>query len=163
MPTWTTDIGAFATDDVLEAADMTLIRENFQVDGSAWTSYTPTWTTTGTAPAIGNGTLAGAYVQTGKTVRFRAKLTAGSTTTFGTGTWSLSLPVTAKAADTMVVSGWIFDSGTRHYVAVGKLTSTTTLSIIHTESGNSGQVDATSPQTWANGDFLVVTGVYEAA
>jgi hypothetical protein len=48
---------------------------------TAWTAYTPTWTSDSGSPSIGNGTLVGRYKQLGKTVFFNLKLTYGSTTT----------------------------------------------------------------------------------
>src|SRR5882672_3849200 len=36
--------------------------------GAAWTAYTPVWGSSGTAPAIGNGSLTGFFIQVGKTV-----------------------------------------------------------------------------------------------
>jgi hypothetical protein len=61
-------------------------------------SFTTTWSSTsGTAPAIGNGTLTADYEVRGKVAHINIKLTAGSTTTFGNaGTWRFSLPVTAS-------------------------------------------------------------------
>lgn len=50
----------------------------------AWSDYTPPWTGT-TNPAIGNGTIVGRYIQSGKIVRGWFKITMGSTTTYGTG------------------------------------------------------------------------------
>ena len=57
---------------------------------SVWTAYTPTWTAATTNPSIGNGTLAGRYTQIGKTCVLVIGLTAGSTTTYGSGNWSFS-------------------------------------------------------------------------
>ena len=70
--------------------------------GGAWASYTPTWSATGgTAPSLGNGTIGGVYAQIGNITYFNIILTMGSTTTFGTGDWTLSLPVTAGASSTI--------------------------------------------------------------
>src|SRR5688500_12750202 len=62
-----------------------------------WATYTPTWASSGTQPAIGNGTLAGRYASVGKIVYVKLRLVAGSTTTFGTGDWTFSLPVAPSA------------------------------------------------------------------
>jgi len=64
------------------------------VGGGASTSYTPVWTSSGTAPSLGNGTLTGKYSRVGDLVYFSMKLTFGSTTTAGTGDYSFSLPFT---------------------------------------------------------------------
>lgn len=59
---------------------------------AAWATYTPTWTSSGVAPAIGNGSIVGRYRRIGTTGFLNGVLTAGTTTTFGTGEWRLSLP-----------------------------------------------------------------------
>ena len=80
------------------------------VDGSAVTSsldyqlanigtratFTPTWTSTGTQPALGNGTLVGEWVRVQNLVMVTYNLTMGSTTTFGTGNYLFSLPTAAS-------------------------------------------------------------------
>jgi hypothetical protein len=62
---------------------------------AVWQTYTPVWSTSGTAPAIGNGTITGRYAILGKVIVCHINLIAGSTTTFGTGTQSFTLPFTA--------------------------------------------------------------------
>lgn len=59
---------------------------------SAWTTYTPTWTSNGTAPAIGNGTLSGRYVRLGKVGFAVIQMIIGSTTTVGTLFYAWGLP-----------------------------------------------------------------------
>ena len=63
----------------------------------AWTDYTPTWTSSGVAPVLNNGTLAGRYVKVGRKATAQIGLTIGSTTTVGTGNWTFSLPVAQVA------------------------------------------------------------------
>jgi hypothetical protein len=59
---------------------------------AGWTTYTPSWSTGGTQPVIGNGTLTGRYRLTGKTLDLVIWMIAGSTTTFGTAQWVFSIP-----------------------------------------------------------------------
>lgn len=129
----------------------------------AWTAYTPAWTSTGTAPALGNATVDAAYQQFGKTVRFRIFITLGSTSTVGTGSYRFSLPVTAKmGARHPLGPVVIYDSSTTteddDYRAV--LNSTTTLKMV---KGNSTAVSQTNPWTWATSDEFHIQGEYEAA
>jgi len=63
-----------------------------------WVAYTPTWIASTTNPAIGNGTITGAYRRIGKTIDARVKILAGSTTTWGSGHYKISLPVAQHAA-----------------------------------------------------------------
>lgn len=82
---------------------------NFATQQAAWTSYTPTWTSSGTAPALGNGTLVGYYGKVGRLVTAKIALTTGSTTTYGTGNYIFSLPL--AAAVTGVGTGGFAHSG----------------------------------------------------
>src|SRR5688572_29230550 len=61
-----------------------------------WSTYAAAWSASGTQPALGNGTLTGRYRRpTGSDLNIvEASLTMGSTTTFGTGAWFISTPVT---------------------------------------------------------------------
>src|SRR5262245_308636 len=65
---------------------------------SQGTDYTPTWSATGTAPSLGNGSIQGKYWRLGRLVLYRLVFTAGSTTTFGSGAWLFTLPFTAADA-----------------------------------------------------------------
>lgn len=58
-----------------------------------WTSYTPVWSSTGTAVSLGNGSIWGRYVQFGSTCIALIEMVCGSTTTFGSGTYSWTLPL----------------------------------------------------------------------
>jgi len=136
----------------------------------AWTSYTPVWTTDGvTQPVIGNGSLTGAYKQIGKTVFVRVKLNCGSSTTFGTGAFLFSLPVTASNADGIQFPCSMLDNGVAWYQGTvnGTYSGFTNRSAIIAQSAggvNSSQgVFATFPFTWGSTDSLQFNGSYEAA
>lgn len=127
---------------------------------SAWTAYTPVWTASSTAPNIGNGTVTGAYKKIGKTVFFRIKVAPGSTTTFGNGNYSLTLPTGLAVADEQVASAIFRDNDVAtEYPCVAWLQSGT--SVLHIVYGAGVKVGNATPVTWANGDRLEITGVYE--
>jgi hypothetical protein len=128
-----------------------------------WTDYTPTWTTSGTSPSIGNGTLAGRYrLIAPKTYLYRLQFTAGSTTTFGTGAWSFSLPWTASSSNSQELVGRILDTGTDNKLAAGDISpSGSTIAQITAEGSNT--ITNTAPMTWANGDMLILQGWIEIA
>ncbi len=147
---------------------------------SVSTSYTPTWTSSGTAPSLGNGTLTGAYTQIGKLVEARIAITFGSTTTYGTGNFYFSLPVTAKAissANAMHVAmqlgtGTIADTGVNYYPAaprfvdvnkieVGVFTTLSGANPVYAHTGSA--MSATVPFTMGNTDGVYLTIRYEAA
>jgi hypothetical protein len=149
---------------VLLRYDTTTARWRVMVhEQGAWSSYTPTWTGTGSNPAIGNGTLAGLFRLSGRTVHFTVYVLMGSTTTFGTGNWSWALPVTSTASN----EGFTFavfynDTGTGEAAAIARLASTTTVRAFGLADGGGG-FTSTSPITWANGDSIRISGAYEAA
>ncbi|MFI6247014.1 hypothetical protein [Streptomyces sp. NPDC051016] len=145
----------------------------------SWTDYTPVWgTESGTAPVIGNGTLAGSYVKTGTVVHVRIYLKMGSTTNLsalssGTsgGNWYFSLPVppttTAWKLDGRVLNVLGFDSsGSLFYQGSGLLATTGTgvVRSLRDSSPNAADIwDSAYPITWASGDVLSLYGTYESA
>jgi hypothetical protein len=80
------------TDGQLLSADSTAATGLAWSYGGKSTAYTPIWTSSGTQPTLGNGTLVGKYSRIGDLVYFSIKLTFGSTTSAGTGDYSFSLP-----------------------------------------------------------------------
>lgn len=90
--------------EVVSAAIMNQeIRDQFNSMFAVWTSYTPTWTSSGTAPVLNNGTITGRYMKFGRTVVCHINLTSGSTSTYGSGNYNWSLPFTAANAGASLV------------------------------------------------------------
>lgn len=146
----------------------------------AYTAYTPVWSSSGTAPAIGNGTITGAYTQIGKRVEVRIYVTFGSTTTFGSGNFYFSLPVTARAINStnaehvsmQVGTGTIVDAGNNYYPASPRLVDTSKIEVgITTTLGGTNPVyvqtsnamTASAPFTMGSTDGVYLTLSYEAA
>ena len=164
-----TELTAAATDDYLEIVDTSAntskkISYGNLIDANAgtWQSYTPTWTASTTNPSIGNGTLSGRYFQIGKLVYCQFTMRAGSTTTFGSGLWRFSYPVAPVGTSAnlyQVGSVHAADSGTANYNGITQYAGATYMSLII----NNNWVSATAPFTWANGDYLEVNTIYEAA
>jgi hypothetical protein len=153
---------------VLTAAQLNETRDSLKAIGDAWTAYTPTWTSTGTAPAIGNGTLSGTYVLAGKLCIFRATVAFGTTTTFGTGSYSLGLP-TAAVSSTVVSTPAGHILQTNGYLIHGRiLTGSSSAILYYVSVGTTGQLTNVSPTAPATltataGNYIHLTGVYEAA
>lgn len=75
------------------------IKAQFDSMFDTWTAYTPAWTAATTNPVLGNGSLAGQYIKWGRTCTVTVYLTTGSTTTYGSGAYQISLPFQAAAAN----------------------------------------------------------------
>ena len=126
-----------------------------------WSSYVPTWT--GGSPVIGNGTLAGAYVQVGKFIVFRINMVAGSTTTFGSGAWTLGLPVASNVATGQAIGKASLNDSSVTTNRSGRTAWTNGVSSIALADESTTRVGSATPFTWANGDQFTVTGIYEAS
>jgi hypothetical protein len=120
-----------------------------------WTSYTPSWIASGTAPSLGNGTLQGTYLQVGKIVYVIISFKAGSTTTFGTGVWSFSLPFFMKTlgagAMGFPAGGYAEDFAVAGYSLQSGVTGGNT---IFTQTTAGADISPTVPFTWATNDFF---------
>ena len=143
----------------ITATDVDTLRDAIGGVVDTWTSYTPTWSSSGTQPVLNNGTITGKYIRSGKFVTANVNLTMGGTTTFGTGTYFLSLPITA-ASTADVGAALIYDSSVDTNRRAGAaVLSTTSLVAFYAD----GTVAATVPFTWASSDVLRFTITYEAA
>ncbi|HEY0889380.1 MAG TPA: hypothetical protein VGE38_07205 [Nocardioides sp.] len=136
-----------------------------------WGAYTPAWTSTGTAPSLGNGTLTGRYIDDNKKITAYVDFRGGSTSTFGTGSYRWSLPVPAAASYTApaALGGWFYveDVGGIGYMAFPRLVTSTTFELVFhsvtTVGALSTIVGATAPFTFAVNDFTRGHVEYEAA
>ena len=131
----------------------------------AWRSYTPSWTAASVNPSIGNGSLEGWYKVVGKTCFVRGNIVIGSTTTFGSGEWYVSMPFTASHADAILMTANLLDNGTAWYNAVlnGARAGFNYKAPIQYQggAGTALDVNATQPYTWANSDRFLWNGSYE--
>lgn len=142
-------LGSFGTPVASNAA-------SFIAGLGAWTAYTPTWAATGTAVALGNGTISGRYAQLSKWLRATGLLTTGGTTTYGTGTYTFTLPAgftAAAAVGTPVGIARLVDtSATTRYVGVAVLASSTTIAI--STHAAAADIGPTVPFTFATTDII---------
>lgn len=136
--------GEVVTEEQLDALAQAL-------DGiqAVWDPFTPTisgWT-------LGNGVLACAAMRIGKTIHFRVKITAGTTTTTA-GTLTIAgLPVTPHA-DCFQSLRWVArdaSAGANYYGDAAL--------------GPAGALNLylTAPFTWAANDYIGLAGTYEGA
>jgi hypothetical protein len=126
-----------------------------------WQTYVPSWTTSGTAPVLNNGTLQGWYKQLGKLVVFRIRFVPGTTTTYGTGEWRWGYPTFAANSPVGGVSGYVFRSGPTYFGLIGVGFGTNNFRMIVTS--NNVFVTGTAPVAWATTDEVNIGGIYEAA
>ena len=124
-------------------------------------AYTPTWTGSTTNPDIGNGTITGRYMRHGKMVTATINIAAGSTTTYGSGFWSFTLPFTADTTVGPIGTAQILDASTGTVYTGNVLHVTSTTMVVYSHS-TTAPVGAAVPMTWATSDTLRLTLTYEA-
>lgn len=136
----------------------------FLTSAAAVQSYTPTWTNSGTANSLGNGTIAGTYIQIGKFVSFRIIFTYGSTTTSGNGVWVFSVPVTAVGSGPAAGGiGLVATDVSASAIYAGAAINSTLSSFVPvTLASPVAAFTATAPVTWATGDQVYMSGYYFA-
>lgn len=133
---------------------------------AASSTYTPSWTASSTNPSLGNGALTGRYKRlgsSGKQIHGSMRLTIGSTTTAGVGTYAFALPVTphAEQGDIGTVVGAI--SGQWH---TGRLLPAAggAVNVIWNNGAAAAPAwEATAPFSTASGDAYYFRFSYEAA
>ncbi len=149
--------------DILTASDLNAaIASSVMTTGlGAWTAYTPVWTGTSTNPVIGNGTITGKYCKTGRLVVGSFTITVGSTTTFGSGGYVVSLPFSSATGGLDALgTATCYDSSAatrfmRHLNAFAANSA-----ILVSEAG--ALTTSAVPMTWATGDIIAGKFVFES-
>lgn len=138
----------------------TEIRDAITTMEAAWSSWTPAWTAATTNPAIGNGTIVGRWNRVGKTVDYTVVVTAGSTTTFGTGSMQFSLPTAAVGGvNTPFMATMVIGGPGGRLLRIGYLSSST-LTIF---ADLAGVNVANTTAAFGSGTVFAIQGRYEAA
>ena len=146
---------SWTTGDVPTAAD-------FNTLSGAWDSYTPT--IGGTGWALGNGTITGLWKKVGRVNFVRFGVTWGTTSTFGAGQLTISLPNTVNASTHCIVEA-VDAGGPSFFPLVAFCSGTTAAMFAMLASGtyvSQSSVTSTIPFTWVNTDVIRGLVIYES-
>lgn len=161
---WTTPGSTAISGGLSISGSLTLNNSNIS---TAWTPYTPIWTAASVNPVINNGTIEGWYKLVGKTCFVRGNIVIGTTTTFGSGEWYVSMPFTASHADAILMTANLLDNTTAWYNAVvnGARAGFNYKAPLQYQAvgGTANDVNATQPFTWTNSDRFLWNGSFEIA
>lgn len=132
--------------------------------GTDWKAWTPTWTNL----TVGSGTVVARYVQVGKTVHYYLQFTFGAGSSVGDTIFSLPVTAASTVATTSIIGmAHISDTGTINLRGFAWLNSSTTGRLFAELASGTyvglAVLSSTVPMTWANTDFFIITGSYEAA
>jgi hypothetical protein len=141
-----------------------------------WQNWSPVFSAGVGTLTLGNAVATGRYVLIGKTCTFWARIFFGSTTSFSTSTqYRVTLPFQANATvdqdlfarvgdvstgDTRLGVAAIFPGTTVVYLSIPLPGSTYASSLLNV---GGKFVSYNTPFTFANGDYLLVSGTYEIA
>jgi hypothetical protein len=114
--------------------------------------YTPTLTSGGTAPSLGDGTIVGGVCTSGATTTITGILTIGSTTSLGTGGLKISLPQQRQSGD-VVVGGTVY-ANIGGVVYQGFMQIAGAVSVADMLRDVTGSITFNSPAVFAAGDFI---------
>jgi hypothetical protein len=129
-----------------------------------WQNYTPAWSGSVTNPVINNGSILGRYNVTNGVCTFNIDISMGSTTTFGSGAYAFTLPVTP--ANQTSCSAFCQDSsaglraGGAGLLTAGSGVFRVVVRGNAVDSAAAG-ISSASPWAWANGDSITISGSYE--
>jgi len=149
--------GASAMRDLGDAIDASL----FAV--GSWQNWTPSWTSTGTAPSVGSGFIGGRFTQIGNLVIANGYIILGAGFAVGSGNYRVSFPVNAASTNGSIGSASIFDASASYvqYPGIAIYVSATTFEM---RLGNAlGLWSPTSPIPLTQSDQLRFFLMYEAA
>jgi hypothetical protein len=117
--------------------------------------YTPVWASFGVQPVIGNGTMSGSFWINGNAIHQFAQISMGSTTTYGTGGYTIAQIITGATVRYTGIAT-MFD-------ATAGITYTGSASVsgnIFQLSYNTGTVSGSIPFTFAVNDRIILQIVY---
>jgi len=150
---WTADVSA---GQVLTAAKL-------QEIGAVWENYTPTWTGSITNPSVGAGFIDGRYCRIQTLIIATGYIILGAGWTAGSGTYRVSLPVTAKSSNSTIGYAALLDASASYagYFGSAIQQSTTTAEF---RIGNGASAWSSSvPIPLTQSDQMRFTLIYEAA
>lgn len=150
MASWTNP-RTWVSGELVTAVLMNIhLRDNLQYlyDRGGKVDYTPTWTSNGTQPLIGNGTLRGRYAQIGKMVTAEMIFVVGSTSSLGSGIWFFGMPVPPDSAYEGFGGAMMFNAGFAN-VAMGFWRTEGSVMNL-----GSGFVNPTDGRSWAAGSEI---------
>ncbi len=161
MGVWDDTLPAAFVPGKVRASDLEKMRAALDALTSAWASYTPTWSSSGTQPVVNNGTIESRYTRVGDFWVWTGRLAIGGTTSIGTGVYSISSPIALESGNRYFGVGLLLDSSTG--------TNNQPLGIRPDGGsairayGTGGQWSATVPVTPASGDTIGWTVIGAAA
>jgi hypothetical protein len=158
MGSWNSTIPGFVVGK-LRAAKLQTLADALTAITGAWTTYAPAWGAT-SAPSIGSGSVDGLYQRVGTGGKVQIRIIGAADTSWGTGSYSFSLPATWTLAVGAHVNLYghavVFDASAGVYYAATVGVVAGDLTKIRVRPHSQGNLSATSLVTLATSDEIVI-------
>lgn len=116
------------------------------------TTYSPTLTQSAVNPTIGNATLTGVYTREGGRITASVNFVVGNSTSFGTGNFQFSLPVTRTSSDDVKCGVCLANDSGTPYTGVVEIPGAQAWCRIQRDG--TALFTQSSPATWGTGDTI---------
>ena len=125
------------------------------------TSYTPVFVGSGFS---GTTTRTGSYTQSGKVIFFSIKVEFTNVSSHGTGPYTLTLPFTPNTNYIFREGGYHSGASSHYQVMLDADSSSATATLYYpANNGQDAVVDGTRPKSFATGDFIYISGIYQTS
>nr|WP_278520666.1 hypothetical protein [Brucella anthropi] len=136
--------------------------QNMEYEAFApWVSFASTWISSGTQPALGNGTLVFKYKRRGNTVQCVVTLTMGSTTTYGAIGYGFRLPFNVAAGALHLGKAGYYDASADAVIPTLTSVCEPGNNYVALRNDAGGVVGPAAPITFAAGDKIFASFTYE--
>lgn len=132
-------------------------------------NYTLAWTSDGSAPSLGNAVVVSRFRISGKHVDVKIQITFGNTSSFGSGNYSFSLPLTSandganNMGFTYVSDASVSGTSYPYFAAVLSNSAVITYFVDSAASGTARRITPTSPITLTTSDAIIINVRYPFA
>jgi len=115
-------------------------------------AYTPTWSAASTAVSLGNGTIVGYYERNGSLITGFVNLTFGTTTTYGTGNWRVTLPRVDDSSFVQPCGSGFTQGPTTNFMLVPRVSPGNGYVELYTTNGSDTlSVVSNATESWGDG------------
>jgi len=131
--------------------------------GAAWESYTPTWTGSISNPSVGAGFIEGRYCRLQTLIIASGYIILGAGWLAGSGTYRVSLPVTARGSNSTIGYAALLDASASYAGYFGSAIQQSTTAAEFRIGNGAGIWSSSVPIPLTQSDQMRFTLIYEAA
>lgn len=143
---------------------MTALVRTLSMNNPGWENYTPVFSAAGGGGAIGNGTIEGQWRRVGDSVNVYVRVTFGGTSTFGAGSFQVTLPtgLVRDPAKVLTTSNFVpgnafaldASAHANDRMCMAECAASSNLLTFVPDRSTGAALSAAVPFVWASGDVI---------